>query len=33
MTGLMFEDLAPEEVLAAVASADFGVREPIDTLA
>ena len=28
----MFEDLAPEEVLAAVAGADFGVREPIDLM-
>ncbi|MDF1705135.1 MAG: HNH endonuclease signature motif containing protein [Aeromicrobium sp.] len=28
----MFEDLAPEEVLAAVASADFGVHEPIDLM-
>ena len=28
----MFEDLAPEDVLAAVASADLGVREPIDLM-
>lgn len=28
----MFEDLAPEEVLAAVASADFGVHEPVDLM-
>ncbi|MEG9225930.1 HNH endonuclease [Aeromicrobium sp. Sec7.5] len=28
----MFEDLAPEEVLAAVAGADFGVHEPIDIM-
>ncbi|WP_229051660.1 HNH endonuclease signature motif containing protein [Aeromicrobium sp. Leaf350] len=28
----MFEDLAPEDVLAAVASADYGVVEPIDVM-
>ena len=28
----MFQDLAPEEVLAAVAGADFGVHEPVDVM-